>query len=97
LEAVRNELTEIPLSGLGIGERGTVSRLVGGEQFYNKMLALGISPGKSVAVIGGSRKQPYLLRVDDSRVMVDWTTLNNIYIKTSPKKSNGRRRRGWNG
>ena len=96
-EPVRDEMTEIPLSGLAAGQCGTVSRLVGGEQFYSKMLALGISPGKSVAVIRGSRKQPYLVRVDDSRVMVDWTTINNIYIKTGPCKSKGRRRWRWNG
>lgn len=94
-EAARRGTTEIPLSGLVTGECGTVSRLEGGEEFYSKMLALGISPGKSVAVIRGSRKQPYLVRVDDSRVMVDWLTLNNIYIQTNRGGSERRRKWGW--
>jgi Fe2+ transport system protein FeoA len=72
---------EMPLSTLRTGDYGTVLRMDGGEEFRGRMLALGIIPGKTVTVAKGEIHQPFLLRVDDSRVMVDWSTLYKIYVQ----------------
>ncbi len=79
-DGVTNGAGPTPLCSLRSGECGTVRRLDGGEDFRCKMLALGIIPGKTVTVARGEKHQPYVLRVDESRVMVDWGTLGQIYV-----------------
>jgi Fe2+ transport system protein FeoA len=74
-------LTEKPLSALKSGDCGTVRRLGGGEEFRTRMIALGIIPGKTIMVARGEKHQPYILRVDESRVMMDWKTLEQIYVQ----------------
>lgn len=78
---------EKPLVLLRAGESGVVSRMTGDEEFRSKMLALGILPGKTITVARGGKHQPFILRIDESRVMVDWNLLSRIYILSdlSPK------------
>ncbi len=71
---------EKPLALLRAGESGVVSRMTGDEEFRSKMLALGILPGKNITVARGGKHQPFILRIDESRVMVDWNLLSRIYI-----------------
>lgn len=85
-------VAETPLSTLKSGDCGIVQRLEGGEAFRGKMLALGIIPGKTITVARGEKCQPYILRIDDCRVMMDWRTLGRIYVQPA---SNCRRREGW--
>lgn len=85
---------EIPLSALGPGDRGVVSRLDGGEDFRCKMLSLGILPGKEVTVARGGKCRPYILGVGDCRVMMDWGALGRIYVKPAPECS-GKGGRRW--
>lgn len=80
---------ERPLSTLKSGEHGTVRRLEGGEEFRGKMLALGIIPGKTITVARGEKHQPYILRVDESRVMMDWRTLDRIYVQPGTLRRKG--------
>jgi Fe2+ transport system protein FeoA len=78
------------LCDLRSGDCGTVQRLEGGEDFRCKMMALGIVPGKTVTVTRGEKHQPYVLRVDDSRVMVDWGTLGRIHVNSGAATERGR-------
>lgn len=84
---------EIPLSALESGDRGVVSRLDGEEDFRCKMLSLGLLPGKEVTVARGEKRQPYILGIGDSRVMMDWGALGRIYVKPAPEcgRKEGRR------
>ena len=91
---------EIPLFNLKSGNDGVITRLTGGESIRCKMISLGIFPGKKISVIQGTVSQPYLIGVDDSRVMIDWDTLNKIYVqadKTLANKERNRCRWRWNG
>lgn len=85
---------ETPLSALGPGDKGVVSRLDGGEDFRCKMLSLGILPGKEVTIARGEKHQPYILGVGDCRVMMDWGALGRIYVKPDPK-CGGKGGRRW--
>jgi Fe2+ transport system protein FeoA len=74
---------EIQLSNLTKGENGIVSRLDGDEEFRCKMLSLGVLPGREITVTRGNRHQPYLVRVGDCRVFMDWGTLERVYVRPS--------------
>jgi Fe2+ transport system protein FeoA len=80
-EKTQDFLVEKPLSAFKSGDYGIVHHLEGGEKFRMKMIALGIIPGKTIVVIWGQQHQPYVLRVDESRVMVDWETLKQIFVQ----------------
>lgn len=82
----------IPLTRLKTGDDGVILRLNGNEEFRSKMLALGIIPGKRIKVAKGDVNQPYILRVDESRIMIDWTTLNEILVQP---ETGFKRRGGW--
>jgi Fe2+ transport system protein FeoA len=76
------------LSGLCPGDTGVVLGFAGKEELSGRMMALGIVPGKAVTVMNGAKRQPFILRIDESRMMVDWQTLNQIIIapvKAGPK------------
>jgi len=73
---------EMPLAALRTGECGTVLRMEGNEEFRSKMLALGIIPGKVITVTRGDQHQSFILRVDQSRIMMDWKSLNRIYVQS---------------
>lgn len=88
-EETRIFSAEIPLSTLKSGNYGIVKRLDGGEEFRSKMLALGIIPGKKITVTRGEKNNPYLLQVDESKVMMDWRTLEQIYIQSGTVRMKG--------
>ncbi len=73
--------SEKPLALLTTGAAGTISRLDGEEDFRCKMMSLGILPGQKIVVARGEKHQPYILRVGESRVMIDWPTLSRIFIQ----------------
>lgn len=95
----------LPLAVLRTGETGIVIGFNGETEFSVRMMALGIIPGQTVTVMNGGRGQPYLVRVAASRVMLDWQTLNSIYVQPTcncgkRERKNGRKREGkmrwWN-
>lgn len=72
----------LPLSQLRSGDRAVVCRLNGGETFRSKMLSLGLFPGKTIAVQRSDKSLPFVLWVDQSRIVVDRNTLEQIYVQT---------------
>jgi Fe2+ transport system protein FeoA len=88
LGAAQHSTAGVQLSGLRSGDSGVVLGFAGKKELYGRMMALGIIPGKTVTVINGAKRQPFILRIDESRMMVDWQTLNQIIIapvKAGPK------------
>lgn len=83
---------EVPLTQLKTGDEGVVFRLNGNEEFRSKMLALGVVPGKRINITRGGPNQPYILKVDESRLVIDWTSLSGIVVQP---KSGLKRRGGW--
>jgi Fe2+ transport system protein FeoA len=87
----------LPLAVLKAGEAGVVVGFNGQEEFCVRMMALGMIPGQTVTVVNGGREQPYLVRVAASRVMLDWQTLNHIYIRPVCNcRKRERKMRWWN-
>ena len=84
-----NLAAAVPLVQLQSGDSGTVLRLDGGEDFRCKMLSLGIIPGKTITVFSGEKHCPYILRVDESRVMIDRRTLERIFVQTGTIQKRG--------
>ena len=69
------------LANLHTGERGIVTSLKGGEKFRNKMLALGLIPGKEFEVIKGNKNGPFVLKIDETRLMLGYGMAEKIIIE----------------
>ncbi|MCG8514404.1 MAG: ferrous iron transport protein A [Halanaerobiales bacterium] len=69
------------LSNLHTGEKGIVTSLKGGKDFRNKMLALGLVPGKEFEILKGNKNGPFVLKIDETRLMLGCGMAEKIMIK----------------
>jgi Fe2+ transport system protein FeoA len=88
--------TGVPLASLHAGESGVVLDFIAAEECGDRMLALGLLPGKTVTVLNGAKRQPFLLRLGESRIVVDWRTLGQIYVAPVAGPRKGGRVGWWN-
>ncbi len=82
----------VSVANLQTGSSGIVRRFDGGEEFRSQMLALGLIPGMQIKVARGEKGHPYILQLDQNRVMVDWGTIGKIYVQPNPESQ---AKRGW--
>lgn len=78
------------LADLKSGDSGVVTAIHGDESFRGKMLPLGIVPGTNIEVINGGHGRPFVLKVRDTRLMLDWKIVQKIAV--SILSSAGKRR-----
>lgn len=76
------EKTVLKLSDIATEKKVRIVSLDGGSQFKDKLLCQGIIPGKEVEVlIGGKRHCPYVLKVNDSKIMIGCGMVNKISVE----------------
>jgi ferrous iron transport protein A len=90
------ETAGIPLSSLRTGAAGVVLGFAAAEECSGRMMALGLIPGKTVKVLNGAKRQSFILQIDESRIMIDWRTLEKIYVTPVAGSRKGGREGWWN-
>ncbi len=60
------------LSDLKAGSKAVVSQILGGEGFRKRLLDLGVVPGKEIEVISAHKYHPFIIRIDDAKIMLGW-------------------------
>jgi ferrous iron transport protein A len=90
------ETAGIPLSSLRPGAAGVVLGFAEVEDYGARMMALGLIPGQTVKVINGAKRQSYILQINESRIMIDWRTLEKIYVAPVTGSQKGGRMGWWN-
>ena len=73
----------IPLQEVKEGESAIIRELHGGKQAKEKLISLGIIPGVTVSVLNGKKNHPYLLSINESRVMVGYGLARKILVSLS--------------
>lgn len=82
---------ETRLAQAATGDTVTVTHIYGDETFRGKMLARGIAPGVSIAVVKGGARQPLLVALPRSRFVLDSRSSELIAVRS--RKSHGGERK----
>lgn len=70
------------LAQMDIGQKGTVTGILGGRGLIRRLDALGIRPGKKVAKVSSTFfRGPVTLRVDNTQVAVGFGMANKIIVE----------------
>lgn len=68
------------LSDISTGTQVTVVRLDGGEGFRDKVISLGVLPGKVLRVQSYSRRGPLVVQLEGSRVAIGRELAGRILV-----------------
>lgn len=79
--AVSDRPGEIPLSALRTGEKGIVTRIIGGRGMLERVTSLGFVPGTEVIILQSFRHGPIIVRVHDARIALGRCIAVRIQIR----------------
>lgn len=70
-----------PLSAFSEGAKVVVNGISGGKGASKKLYEMGIVPGVTVQIVQGRIKHPYILKVGESRIMLGWGMVQQIFVR----------------
>ncbi|MFP4151512.1 MAG: membrane protein insertion efficiency factor YidD [Alkalispirochaeta sp.] len=76
-----NDTALIALSQIPTGTQVTVARLDGGEGFRDKVISLGVIPGKTLTVQSYSKKGPLVVQMEGSRIAIGRELAKRILVQ----------------
>ena len=76
-----NMVSDKKLTQTAAGDRVVVLKLFGGERFKERLLSMGILPGKDIEVMAILRHGPVIVRVNDTRVVIGHNMAEKIFVK----------------
>ncbi|HOO70240.1 MAG TPA: FeoA family protein [Spirochaetota bacterium] len=81
LPEMKNILNSHPLSHAQTNEEGTIVFLDGGDIFKRKLINLGLIPGVKIKVASATRRGPFIIQVNDTRLIIGRGMVEKIYIE----------------
>lgn len=57
----------------------------GGKGSRQRLFDLGIVPGKTISVVQGAKRHPYIVRVGETKIMLGWGMVEKIYVSAFAK------------
>jgi len=81
-EDIMNDTALTALSQVPTGTQVTVAKLNGGEGFRDKVISLGVIPGKTLTVQSYSRKGPLVVQMEGSRIAIGRELAERILVQT---------------
>lgn len=76
-----------PLSTIATGKRGIVVALMGGRQFQNRLVSMGLNVGCEIEIVHGSngRGGPTLFATGETRLAVGHGMADKILVAVDPE------------
>jgi Fe2+ transport system protein FeoA len=71
----------VSLTALGVGERGVVVQLTGGQSLLSRITSLGFTPGAEVTMMQNFGWGPIIARVRDARIALGRGEANKIQVR----------------
>lgn len=71
----------LKLTKIDSGRNVLVSKLIGGENFKEKLLSMGIIPGQSLLVMNSGRRGPVIVKVNETRVVLGHNMAEKILVQ----------------
>ncbi len=69
------------LTDIGTDSPVTVDRFEGCGAFKEKLISMGILPGKEIEILSSRKNGPVVIRVNDTRLALGYGMARKIYIK----------------
>ncbi len=69
------------LTDMGTGSLAIVDRFEGGGAFKEKLISMGILPGKEVEILSSRKNGPVVIRVNDTRLALGHGMAYKIFVK----------------
>lgn len=69
------------LTDTGAGSSVIIDRFEGGGFFKEKLISMGLLPGKEVEVLSSRKNGPVVIRVNDTRLALGHGMAHKIYVK----------------
>lgn len=69
------------LSSLKEGREAVVLSFTGEKINNQKLVELGIIPGSQITIVSGGKDNPYLVKVQNTRVMIGYDMAQTIIVK----------------
>lgn len=76
----------IRLCDANSGEKVTIERYQGGHRMKNRLLSMGLNPGKKVEVINAGGNGPTILAIDGSRLAIGRNLSNKVMVSVNNKE-----------
>lgn len=78
----KNNVVSFPLLFVKENETVYIAELRGGRTFKDKCINQGIIPGQKVTVLNNTEGGPYVIGVNNSRVIIGHGMLSRIFVQT---------------
>ncbi len=75
-----NHTANLKLTDAAAGSVVKVESINGGDKFRDKLLSMGILPGKSIEVMSLSRKGPVIIKISDTRIVIGHGMASKITV-----------------
>ena len=69
------------LTDIATGSLVIVDRFEGGGAFKEKLISMGILPGKEIEVLSSRKNGPVVIKVNDTRLALGHGMAHKIYVK----------------
>jgi len=76
-----NRIEYCRLTDVRIGSLVTVDRFEGGGAFKEKLISMGILPGKEIEILSSRKNGPVVIKVNDTRLALGHGMAHKIYVK----------------
>jgi Fe2+ transport system protein FeoA len=57
-----------------------IAKISGGEMFREKLLSMGLLPGKDIEVLSVRKKGPVIVKINDTRIVIGHGMASKIFI-----------------
>lgn len=76
-----NKIEYRRLTDMGTGSLAIVDRFEGGGAFKEKLISMGILPGKEIEILSSRKNGPVVIKVNDTRLALGYGMAHKIYVK----------------
>jgi len=76
-----NKIEYRRLTDIGTGSLVIVDRFEGGGAFKEKLISMGILPGKEIEILSSRKNGPVVIKVNDTRLALGHGMAHKIYVK----------------
>lgn len=76
-----NKIEGCRLADIGAASSVIIDRFEGGGAFKERLISMGLLPGKAIEILSSRRNGPVVIRINDTRLALGHGMAEKIYIR----------------